>query len=269
MPLAIQNHPGRGQPTAAAIGRQAAAPGLVEQVTSQTRTTVFATNRLSEARAQVSRHRRIRRMRRCVIAHADTVRDLPGFRHQALLVTLTYRPDAGWDSKQVARYVDLTRKHLARRGVELRYQWVIELTRKGRPHYHLLFWVPHGTRIPKPDESGHWPHGLTRVEVARRPVGYLVKYATKGDGGELPRGARLFGCGGDRDARFQAHRKGLPAWLDEAATPGTRVRRVPFVGWLEADTGAIHASPFRFVWGRDPCGLVTLTMERINAIVDG
>jgi len=139
-------------------------------------------------------------------------------------------------------------------------EWVIETTKRGVPHYHLLFWVPHGTRIPKPDESGHWPHGMSRIEVARRAVGYIVKYATKGTDHELPRGARLFGCGGDRSARHLAHRAGLPRWLRESASPGVRCIRVTGAGWLEVETGLTHRSPYELHWGRDPIGLVTLTI---------
>lgn len=244
-------------------GGSAAAPasGLVGQVTSHTRTTTYPTTRRSEALAVVNRERRFRRMRRCVIGHADAVREVPGFRSQGIMVTLTYREDESWNRKQVSRYITAVRNWLARRGVQLRYEWVIELTRRGRPHYHVLFWVPHGVRIPKPDLSGQWGHGLSKIELARKPVGYLVKYATKGTDGDLPKGGRLFGCGGEPAARFVAHRRGLPSWLDQAALPDSRLVRVPFVGWVERETGAVHRSPYSFVWGRDASGLITLEVS--------
>lgn len=258
--------PPHGEPEARAA-RPAAAGGrgLVEQVTSSPHTlTKYPSTDLYAVRKMLNRERRCRRMRRCVVAHADAVKERQGFRTEALMVTLTYRPTSEWNSRQVARYVHTVRKWLARRGVELRYQWVIETTKAGRPHYHLLLWVPHGTRIPLPDASGQWPHGSTRVEVARRAVGYLVKYATKGTDHELPRGARLFGCGGDAAARYEAHRAGLPRWLDRSASSGTRCTRVANVGWLEAETGVVHRTPYQLLWGKDDVGLITLTILHIE-----
>ena len=140
--------------------------------------------------------------------------------------------------------------------MKIRYQWVVELQRRGAPHYHALFWVPHKFRLRKPDEAGTWPHGSSRIELARKAVGYLVKYATKGtDEHELPRGARLFGCGGEPCARHPAHRAGLPRWLDAVASSGSHVDKVPCMGWVERDTGAVHRSPFRMAWEPYPGGI--------------
>lgn len=201
-------------------------------------------------------------MRRVVIAHADAVRDrcqASGSRVQAVLVTLTYRPGCPWQQGDIAAYCKRARDWLRRRGIAARYEWVIELQQRGAPHYHVMFWLPHGVKLPKPDVAGWWTQGMSNIKAATRPVGYLVKYATKGESGELPKGARLFGVGSpDGDHKLLAHRKGLPSWLDAVASPGTRCVRVTRVGWVERDTGEVHRSPFALSWERDEFGIPTV-----------
>ena len=60
----------------------------------------------------------------------------------------------------------------------LHYVWVLELTKRGRPHYHVLFWLPKGVSMPKADKQGWWKHGMTR-SGGHSPVGYLCKYTSK------------------------------------------------------------------------------------------
>lgn len=223
----------------------APAPGLVEEETSTTRVTDYPGKSRRDVHRELARCRRLSRMRRVVVAHCEAVRDTQGFRTDAIMVTLTYRPGVEYDKRQVSRFIDQEVKWAARRGVRLKYQWVIELQERGAPHYHVLFWVPHKFRLRKPDEAGTWPHGMSRIGLARKAVGYLVKYTTKGDeDSAFPRGARLFGCGGEPCARHPAHRAGLPRWLHAVATPTSKVYRVPAIGWVERDTGAVHQSPF-------------------------
>lgn len=181
--------PGRRE--AGAYPPSPSSAGLVGQATSVTlRLPTFS---VRQAIRELNRTRRIRRMRRVVISAADATRDIPGFRCRGIFVTLTCADDAAWSVRDISAYVRAVREWLRRRGIPCRYQWVIELTRRGRPHYHVLFWLPVGIKLPKPDASGQWSKGLTRIELARRPVGYLVKYATKGNLADsmLPRGARL------------------------------------------------------------------------------
>lgn len=237
--------------------------GLAGQVTTHTLPHLS----VRQALRGLNRGRRIRRMRRVVISAADATRDIPGFRSRGIMVLLTYRDGAPWRSGDVARYVNTVRTWLRRRKVPCRYQWVIELTKRGRPHYHVLFWVPPGVKLPKPDESGQWKSGWSGISAARRPVGYLVKYATKGglDGGEgdLPRGARLFGCGAAEDSvRFARHRAGLSRWLDEAAAPGERVTRVARVGWVEQGTGLVHVTPYKVEFLKDSFGFVVVVVTQ-------
>lgn len=121
-----------------------------------------------------------------------------------------------------------------------------------------MLWVPRGFRIPKPDQSGLWPHGLTQVKRAYSPVGYVIKYSSKGglEEHDIPKGARLFGVGGGGDAeRLATHRAGLPMWLFARLEPGARARRVARLGWVCSITGEIFSSPFSVTWGRDEWGI--------------
>lgn len=242
------------------------AAGLVGQVTTVTRT--LPCLGIREALRGLNQQRRVRRMRRVVIAAADATRDLPGFRSRGILVTLTYREREPWRSEDVTQYVRAVREFLRRRGVMCRYQWVLELTKRGRPHYHVLFWVPPSVRLPKPDTSGQWKHGLTRIEKARRPVGYLVKYATKGgvEDGTLPYGARLFGVGApDKSVRLARHRAGLPAWLAASSDPDEWLSRVTRVGWVERSSGLVHVTPFDTIFFRDSFGFVVVVVQQKEA----
>jgi len=187
-------------------------------------------------------------MRRVVIGTADMCRDLvgKGFRVRPAMITLTYREGAEWGPRHVAEYITRVRNWLGRRGIGLGYQWVLELTKRGVPHYHVLVWLPHNVKLPKPDSSGQWPHGSSNIGWARRAVGYLVKYATKGHGEqELPKGARVFGVGAPlKEIRARRHRMGLPMWLGEHVEEGDTWRRAPFIGWFSRDSGEIRRSPF-------------------------
>ena len=222
-----------------------------------------------DVRKELARCRRLSRMRRVVVAHCEAVRELHGFRSDAIMVTLTYRPGVEWNKRQVSRYVEYTVRWAARRGVKVKYQWVIELQQRGAPHYHILFWVPHGFKLQKPDDSGHWPYGSSRIELARKAVGYLVKYSTKGGAYEgesqLPRCARLFGTGGEPCARHPAHRAGLPRWLHAAASPESHLDKVTGVGWVERCTGTIHKSPYSMFFHFTPTGvrLTVTTTKRV------
>jgi hypothetical protein len=198
-------------------------------------------------------------MRRVVTRHADAARDrfqFAGYRTRAIFLTLTYRVDVEWCPDQLSAFVAIVRKHLGRRGAEFAYEVVMELHQSGRPHYHVLLWVPPGVTLPKPDEAGWWPHGSTRIETARSGPAYLAKYASKGhDDLPLPFGARLHAVGGSvPELRLVAHRAGLPAWLVSKIGPGNRAARVPWVGWTCHATGEIFTSPFGFVFGWDTSG---------------
>lgn len=180
--------------------------------------------------------RRLSRMRRGVIAGGELHRDEVPHSSIVLMITLTYRPDVEWRREHISSCIAHWRAEL---GGKLRYVWVLELTKAGRPHYHVVVWLPAGKRLQMADRSGAWPHGMTRTEVARNPVGYLVKYATKGtDGQKLPRGARLFGVGGlSPAARIARAWRMLPRYQRVRCEPEDRVRRRRGGGWFSRVTG--------------------------------
>ena len=88
------------------------------------------------------------------------------------MITLTYSPRVSWHSWHVSDFLKLSRGWFRRRGRKFYYVWVAELMKNGMVHFHVVVWMPKGYRLPKPDARGWWPHGLTRIEAARNPVGY-------------------------------------------------------------------------------------------------
>lgn len=185
-----------------------------------------------------------------------------GFRGRWLMVTPTYRDDVKWDRRHMTAYMHRMRQWFRRQRVPLHYTWVMELTKRGRPHYHLLVWVPRHLLLPSADKRGWWPHGMTRTEKARNAVGYLAKYASKlgdahnvGDVEEdgsvswrsFPRHARI--CGGTmfkgeqgREWRYWT----APQWARDSVPKGTPLKRVSG-GYVVLDTGELLLSPWRFV----------------------
>lgn len=143
---------------------------------------------------------RLRRMSGSVLLGArlldEGVRE-GGKRGRWLMVTTTYRPGVEWEPGHVSAFMACLRKWFARRGHRLCCQWVAEMQERGAVHYHAVLWLPRGLTLPKSDKRGWWPHGSTKTEVARSPVGYMAKYASKGQQGPLfPRGCRIHGSAG-------------------------------------------------------------------------
>lgn len=178
-------------------------------------------------------------MRRGVITSGRLLQAEADPRDWTAMVTLTYRPGCRWHPGHVSAFVKGCRRYLEARGARARYVWVQELTRAGIPHYHVLFWLPRGIKLPRPDESGLWRHGSSRIERARKPVGYLAKYASKGSQDDrLPRGARLHGHGGlTAQGRRCRSWWTLPRYIRQQVTPDDRVTRMARGGWVSRDTG--------------------------------
>lgn len=139
--------------------------------------------------------------------------------YRKTFVTLTYRDVRGWNRLHISRFVRLMRQWFGRRGHACRFVWVAELQKRGALHYHLVVWVPRRLRLPRPDACGWWPHGSSKIETARNPIGYMVKYATKTTPDalkRLPKGVRLHGNGGHNpQARVSLRETLMPAWIHE------------------------------------------------------
>ena len=126
---------------------------------------------------------RLKRLQKSVRISAEVIQESlqkNHVRYKAAMVTLTYRDDVDWSPRQVSNYLKCVREWARRKGIFIHYVWVLELTKRGRPHYHVLFWLPKGVSMPKADKQGWWKHGMTRSEWAYSPVGYLCKYTSKG-----------------------------------------------------------------------------------------
>lgn len=197
--------------------------------------------------AKASRCRRLARsVKWAAQLHAQPSR---GQRPQrCCMVTLTYASVDGWDPRHMTAFCTRVREWFRRIGHPFRYVWVAELQKRGAVHYHMLVWLPKGVTLPKPDKRGWWPHGMTNVQVAHRPVGYMVKYASKFDSkSDFPRGLRAHGSGGfDSFGKAVRHWWSLPAWLRGQVGVGDRVIRLDGGGFHHVASGTVVASPWRF-----------------------
>lgn len=168
---------------------------------------------------------RLKKMKRTVVTTSRVIQEALTTNRQKFkvaMVTLTYRDDVEWDSRHISSYLHCVRQWAKRRGHQVRYVWVMELTKRGRPHYHVVFWLPKGVSMPMADKQGWWKNGLTNSLWVRKPVGYIAKYASKGlsytspDSPQLPKGARICGYGG-LDAPMMDSKCWIlcPTWLKE------------------------------------------------------
>jgi hypothetical protein len=177
-----------------------------------------------------------------------------GFRFRPVFLTPTYRPDVVWAPGHITALLQCIRQWLKRRGHGFHYVWVAEI-QEGRAekyegqnclHYHLLIWLPLGLTLPKPDKQGWWPHGMTKIEWARRPVGYMAKYASKGGKPDLiPKGARLTSSGGlSKEGRAERSWWLCPQYVREKWDMEHRPCRAPGGGWFSRLTGEWMPSAF-------------------------
>ncbi|MCK9383717.1 MAG: hypothetical protein M0Q15_03665 [Nevskia sp.] len=188
-----------------------------------------------------------------------------GQRWAPVMITLTYRPGVDPEPRHISEFLQRVRKWMKRRDEVFRFVWVGELTQRGVLHYHVVTWLPAWLRLPKPDQQrsraipgtsrmvtdpAFWPHGHTRIEWARAPIGYVAKYASKLQSKGLtqatfPRGFRIFGVGGldteDKERRAWAN---LPGWLRDHVTPAYRMLRISG-GWVSRETWDFWPSIWR------------------------
>jgi hypothetical protein len=190
-----------------------------------------------------------------VAAKLHTV-DAPA-RSRALMVTLTYADAHGWEPSHIRAYLTNVRNWFKRvTGQALRYVWVAEiqperLRRTGQAvmHYHVVFWMPRHVTMPKADKRGWWSHGMTKTEVAKKAVGYVMKYASKFDTKQgVIHGARVYGVGGlDAAARGVRRWCNWPAFVQARAAVSERYAPQVGGGWTNRATGEWWPSEFRVV----------------------
>lgn len=233
-------------------GPGAERPGLVTSQTSDTRICINPENT------------RLRRMKSGLLTAARLhVQDVP--RWQVVMVTATYRPQDYYRPRHIADFLKAARAWASRQNFELRYAWCLEATKAGKEHYHILLWLPRNVTLPKADDRGWWPHGMTRTERARNAVGYLAKYASKGGNRKLPEGARIYGTGGLRGGSLDEWRWWrLPRWLRSHAqvTQNALPKRLRLLGWV-LDSGEIAESPYRVEFAHGSIYLVLKEPEGV------
>jgi len=196
---------------------------------------------------------RVFRLRKSVMTAARLINDrtsIPannphGWRYRPFMITLTYRDGVEWRSEHISKFLDAMQAWAVRQtGSRFPYLWVMELTKKGRPHFHVLIWAPARLTIPKPDKRGWWKHGSrsagSRVERVRNSVGYVAKYASKfaSKDAEFPPNARIHGVGGITawERRVVAWWK-MPKDLRDDKGEGVNLwHRCPGGGWYNRST---------------------------------
>lgn len=176
---------------------------------------------------------------------------------RAVALTLTYRDATLFSSKHISAFLDRLRRALKRTGHSLPYTWVLD--RASHLHYHLILWLPRGYNLDPARLAKWWTWGSTWVESCRN-VKAWGRYMAKFDSiPTLPKGARLYGCGGLDDAGTLAvSRATLPRWLQALLPAGHRARRCPGGGWVDMATGEIYRSPYTWT----PRGAVLAAVRR-------
>lgn len=189
---------------------------------------------------------RLRRLRKTVLT-ASRLHCQERKNWKVAMLTLTYAPEYDYCAYQLSALVRHIRKYLETKSIKMRFVWVLEHTKKGRPHYHLLIWLPLGITLPKPDKRGWWPYGMTKIEWAKNAIGYIAKYASKADSLHQPeKGARMHGNGGlTGNALLEQRWWKLPKWVRDIVTPDDCCRRIKGIGLVVGATGEILKSPWR------------------------
>lgn len=209
--------------------------------------------RWAEQCITIDRHQcRVTRLRKGVGTGAKALLNLAeGPSENNVMVTLTYAGDNDdWKPRHVSDYIRKVRAWFKDRcpGERLRYVWVAELQQRGVIHYHAVFFLPAGVRMPQADRKGWWPHGMTNTLKATAPVAYLMKYASKVESkniGGFPRGARIYGLGGLDQAGAAFKRWCLwPAYVQGNASVNDRFRPAAGGGYRNDQTGELLLSEF-------------------------
>lgn len=201
---------------------------------------------------------RVKRLRRSVLNATNGIEaQLPkNLRYKKAMLTLTYADNVEWNAKHITETIKCIREYLRRKGHDFYYVWVLENTKAGRPHYHVLMWLPKGVTLPKPDKRGWWKHGHTKIEwVRKNAAAYIAKYCSKATTSHgFPKGARMHGCGGlSEGQRLIRSFWNVPQYVREFFddNPLMRVVRNAGGGWISRVTGEFTPSKY-FVVSYNP-----------------
>lgn len=147
---------------------------------------------------EMQKKNRVKNLRKTIYNFGTGVDEqLSGQNYVPWLCSLTYRDVDGWNANDIKYFLNRVRAHLHRRSMKLIYCWVAELQKRGALHYHIIIWLPKGFRLPKFQRFGWWNHGFTDQKIAKKGVGYLMKYISKDDTKhEYPKSVRIYGYGG-------------------------------------------------------------------------
>ncbi len=189
------------------------------------------------------------------------------------MVTLTYAgTSSDWRGDHLTTAVNTFRKWCKRKGFECRYVWVAELQQRGVIHYHCVFWLPVGRRMPQWDRAGWWPHGMTNTLRAKHATAYLMAYLKKGDleaRGSLPKGARNYGVGGlDHSLRRARRWLRLPSFVRGNSSIWDEWKRATGGGWISPE-GEHFASEFAQVIVAGVRCLRRVAQHAIDLAADG
>lgn len=192
---------------------------------------------------------RVTRLRKGVGVAAKALHNMDA-KANKWMVTLTYAGDnRAWNPKHMSNYIAAVKMWFKREHAQkLRYVWVAELQERGVIHYHAVFWLPRGVAMPKADKCGWWAHGMTKTEVAVKPIGYLMSYLSKIETknvAQFPTGARIFGIGGLDKTAADCKRWILwPSYLQSNVSVGEKFRPAKGGGFVNADTGEFYRSEY-------------------------
>lgn len=156
----------------------------------------------------------------------------PGFRHRAVMITLTYARVEDWRPNHLRDYVRKLQQWYRGRtnGQKMRVVWCLELQKRGAVHYHLMIWHRRGLKIPYADVglySPWWKHGTSNmVHEVRHEGAYMAKYIGK-DAPNPPRGARTFGFTRIKGASRAARWASAPGYVRAMIPRGDDIRRIP------------------------------------------
>jgi hypothetical protein len=204
---------------------------------------------------------RVRRLRKAVansahVLHADAHVNDVWRRWRPLFVTLTYRDVQGWKPGHMGDFRRSVRDWFKRKcaGTRMRMVWVMELQKRGAPHYHCLIWVRTKDYFPNPAQAGWWPHGFSHVKGAgkdfkiNRPVAYMAKYASKvsvDQAMSVPKGARMYGvCGATSEGKRVIRYWRAPVFVRDQLSGTADIRKVKG-GYMDRTTGEFIASPWK------------------------